>query len=231
MTTRKEREQHVKNIFDSRRKYNSRMVATLTEDVETVMDEASTIFNEMIQSMAYVDDPDKPMALSLFACNIILSIYLPIRSRGIDVHQFGRMVIEKMEQIPHKSPDQNSTDTSSVPPDFAGFIQGGEESRKHPIEGEFVFEAFPGNDNEYDWGMNITACAICHSFSRYDAMDLVPYMCATDDVMSDMGEHGLRRTGSIAVGAHQCDFIYASKGEASHIAGQYPDKIQLVEKK
>ncbi len=237
MTTRKEREEYVKNIFESRRKYNARLVAALLNDVadvDSVMDEAATLFNEMIHDMAYVDEPHKPMALSLFACNILLAIYLPLRSRGIDAHQFGRKVVEGMKQIPDKLPDQASNDTNSIPPDFPRFIQCGEESRKHPKEGEFVFEAFLGDhngnssDKDFDWGMNITSCAICHSFSRHDAMELVPYMCATDDVMSDKAGQGLRRTGSIAVGASKCDFIYNSRGEASHIARLYPDKIQLT---
>jgi hypothetical protein len=227
MTAREKREQHVKSIFSSRRKYNSRMVAALVDDVEAVMDEASLQFDEMIRDMAYVDSPEKPMALSLFACNVILSVYLPLKTRGVDVHQFGRMVIEKMKQIPNKSSGEEDSQTSSVPPDFAGFIKGGQESSEHPVEGEFVFEAFRGEEDDFDWGMNISSCAICHSFAKYDAMDLVPYMCATDDVMSDMGHQGLRRTGSIAVGAHHCDFIYDANGEASRIAGLYPDKIRL----
>jgi hypothetical protein len=60
-------------------------------------------------------------------------------------------------------------------------------------------------------------------------MDLVPYMCATDDVMSDRGGQGLRRTGTIALGAHECDFRYQRKGEPQHVADLYPDRIRLVE--
>ena len=87
----------------------------------------------------------------------------------------------------------------------------------------------PSSDSgEVDWGMNIKSCAICSLFSRHDAMDLVPYMCATDDVMSDHGAQGLRRTGSIAVGAHQCDFVYKHEGEPQHLAKQYPEKIRIV---
>ena len=91
-------------------------------------------------------------------------------------------------------------------------------------------EAFLGDREDYDWGMNVKSCAICHSFSKYDAMDLVPYMCATDDVMSDKGKQGLRRTGSIAVGAHQCDFRYKRGGEPGHLSKQYPHKIQVAQK-
>ena len=78
--------------------------------------------------------------------------------------------------------------------------------------------------------MNIKSCGICHQYAKYDAMDLVPYMCATDDVESDKSNLGLRRTGSIAVGAHLCDFRYKRGAEPQRLATQHPDKIRVVER-
>ena len=89
-----------------------------------------------------------------------------------------------------------------------------------------MFEAFLGDGSGFDWGMNVKSCAICHTFSKYDAMDLVPYMCATDDLMSDFGQEGLRRTGTIALGSHQCDFRYKSGGEPLRVVEQYPERIR-----
>ena len=91
---------------------------------------------------------------------------------------------------------------------------------------QFVFEAFLGDRSEYDWGMNVKSCAICYAFSKYDAMDLVPHMCATDDVVSDRDNQGLRRTGTIALGAKRCDFRYKRGGEPLHLAPQYRDRIR-----
>ncbi len=78
--------------------------------------------------------------------------------------------------------------------------------------------------------MNIKSCAICHAFSKYDAMDLVPYMCASDDVVSDRGGQGLRRNGTIALGRHECDFRYERGGEPLRVAEQYPERIRIVQK-
>jgi len=75
--------------------------------------------------------------------------------------------------------------------------------------------------------MNVKSCAICSMFSKYDAMDLVPYMCASDDVESDRDGQGLRRNGTIATGARRCDFRYKRGGEPQRIAEQHPDQIQM----
>ena len=93
---------------------------------------------------------------------------------------------------------------------------------------EFVFETVEAGQNT-GRGMNIKSCAICHLFGQYDAMELVPYMCSFDDVVSDALGQGLRRTGTIALGAKHCDFRFQDGGEPLRLAGQYPDRIRLDE--
>jgi hypothetical protein len=74
--------------------------------------------------------------------------------------------------------------------------------------------------------VNITRCGICHAYAKHDAMEFTPYMCATDDLESDRLGQGLRRTGTIALGAHRCDFRYKAGGEPLRLAEQYPDQIR-----
>lgn len=75
----------------------------------------------------------------------------------------------------------------------------------------------------------VKSCAICQAAARYDAMSLVPYFCAVDDVMSDKGNQGLRRTGSLALGASHCDFRYWRGGQPNRLAEQYPEQIRFVQ--
>jgi hypothetical protein len=173
--------------------------------------------------MAYVDKPDHPMALAVFICSINLALYLALKKRGVDVHDFGNAMLTGLAKAPASAPPDQSD-----PANFALFKAGADASQQSAAPGEFVYEVHMDDGEDLDWGMNIKSCAICHQYTKYDAMDLVPYMCATDDVESDKGDQGLRRTGSIAVGAHRCDFRYKSGGEPQRLAAQYPDKIRLV---
>ena len=104
-------------------------------------------------------------------------------------------------------------------------VEDARESQRGAAANEFVFDVVDG-DSETDWGINILSCAVCHAFAKHDAMALVPYMCATDDKMSDAAGHGLRRTGTIALGADCCDFRFKSGGEPTRLAEQYPDAIR-----
>ncbi len=223
---REESEEFVRNFFRRARKGSAQMIEGLVDDPEAALDEAAVIFEGMIHDMAYVDDHTHPMAGAVFGCSASLAVYLALKKRGVDVHEFGSAMLTFMKNNPPSEPEAPE-DERSPRERFDGFIKMAEASQKDAKPGEFVVEAFYDDRKEYDWGMNIKSCAICHAFSKYDAMDLVPYMCATDDLVSDRGNQGLRRTGTIAVGAHQCDFRYKREGDPLHLAPQYPARIKL----
>jgi hypothetical protein len=220
-------EQFVRNVFEEARPRFTRLAARFVEDADAIVEQAATIFEEMIPDMAYLEKPDHPMAGAVFACSANLAVYLALRDRGIDAHHFGGAMLSALSKAPIPPASEPHSDQSPAER-FAQFVEVADASQTDARPGEFVYEAIIGDRQEFDWGMNITSCAICSAYSKYDAMDLVPYMCATDDVVSDREKQGLRRSGSIAVGASHCDFRYQRSGEPRHLAEQYPELIQIL---
>jgi hypothetical protein len=151
-------------------------------------------------------------------------VYLALKERGVNVHDFGCAMLTDMKQS-----SMTPVNIGGDPERLAEFIASSKASQKHAAPGEYVFEAFAGDQKDFDWGVNIKRCALCCAFSQHDAMDLVPYMCAMNDVMSDMINQGLRRTGTIALGAKQCEYLYKIGGEPKRLVNQYPDRIRYVE--
>jgi len=198
-----------------------RIADGLVDDGATAVEEATGHFEAMIPTLAYRDDPEHTMAMSSFFCSANLALYLALRDRGVDVHDVGRAVVADFR--PRPRPDLETKEQQAA--EIAATRAAGEASQKGARPGEFVFEVIDGDD-ESDWGMNVTSCAICAQYSTYDAMELVPYMCSLDDVMSDAADRGLRRTGTKALGAHQCDFRYKDGGVPVRLAEQYPDRIR-----
>ena len=228
--SRLENEQFVRKFFAEARPRFVALASRLVGDAEASVDEASEIYERMIPEMAYVDEPNHPMASSVFICNGSLSLYLALKPRGISAHDFGSALLEAMASAPFPEPKPDGpADTRPVKERFADFIKIANDSLTQALPGEFVYETVFSESGEYDWGMNVKSCAICSAFSKHDAMDLVPYMCATDDVVSDRGKQGLRRSGTIALGASHCDFRYKRGGEPLHLAPQYPDRIRVAE--
>ncbi len=193
-------------------------IAAVSQDADAVIVKSRANLETMLPHLGYLDNPDHPMAVSLFSCAALLALYLALKDEGMDVHAFGAVVLQQTALAPPQGA------SASIPRRLqAAAIASGEVA----ASGEFEFETL-GEGEDFEWGMNIKSCAICSLFSRFDAMDLVPYMCASDDVVSDIAGQGLKRTGTIALGAKQCDFRFKKGGEGQALAKQYPDKIRLL---
>jgi len=91
------------------------------------------------------------------------------------------------------------------------------QERRHPDE--FLWELVDGPGSAV--AVNIQGCAVCQLYGKHDAMDVVPFICALDDKMSDQLGLGLRRTGTRALGAGHCDFRYDPGGEPLRLRDQY----------
>lgn len=227
MTNRLENQQIVKNTFFNLATVRlTRLAGRFVSDVDAVIAEASAIFDEMLPEMAYVDKPQHPLAPALFICSVNLSLYLALKKRGVDVHTFGNAMLNGLMRAPIPVPQESD---EALRERLAQFAILAEASQSNGAPGEDVVEFVSGENEDFEWGYNVKSCAICHQAAKYDAMDLVPYFCAVDDVMSDKGNQGLQRTSSLAVGAPHCDFRYRRGGEPRRLADQYPEQIRFVQ--
>jgi hypothetical protein len=80
-------------------------------------------------------------------------------------------------------------------------------------EGGWRFEFLEAEKGSHDFGFDVKSCAVCELFSKHDAEEVVPYLCALDDKMSELMGMGLRRSGTRALGASCCDFRYQAGAE------------------
>lgn len=222
--TQLENQHFVKNTFFKPALMRmTRLASRFFDDAQTVIEEAEAIFDAMLPTMAYVDKPQHPLASALFICNVNLSLYLALKQRGVDVHSFGNALLNGLMRAP--IPPQPELSEEALQAQLSAFLQAAQDSQTNPQSGEDIFEVVEGAD--FDWGFNVKSCALCHSATQHDAMEVVPYMCAVDDVMSDKNQQGLRRTGSIALGASHCDFRYQRGGQPQRLSEQYPELIRI----
>ena len=192
-------------------------------DVDALLAESRAAFSRLAPEMPYADRRDHIMWDPTLAVFQWLAVHLASRDRGIDAHTLGCAMLEV------GVPEDAGAGAEVTDELAARALRDAAASQDGPAENEFVFEIVPGEDENTDWGMNITRCGVCHAYAKHDAMEFTPYMCATDDLMSDRQGQGLRRTGTIALGAHRCDFRYKKGGEPLRLASQFPEKIRTGE--
>lgn len=185
-------------------------------EAEEILSESRLEYEEVASVMPYIDDPEHSMAAATFICCSYLAIFLSLRSRGVDAHTWGKAI--------YSTPSAESLAKDSA----HRFIADAEKSLVEAKDNEFVFEFVQGDGTPNEWGMNVKSCALCVIYTKYSAMDLLPYMCAGDDIDSKNNNQGLRRSGTIGLGAHECDFKYKVGGTPAPLALQFPDKIRFV---
>jgi hypothetical protein len=226
---RLENQQYVKDLyFQKALPRLTRLAGRLVDEPDRVIEEASAIFDTMLPKLAYMDNPGHMLAPALFICSVNLALYLALKKRGVGVHDFGSAMLNGLTNAPIVIPQESE---AALRERLVHFAAAARASQTNAQSGEDVFEAVDATHADFDWGYNVTSCAICNVASTYDAIDLVPYMCAVDDVMSDKGNQGLRRTGSLALGAQHCDFRFQRGGQPQRLAGQYPERIHFIEKR
>jgi DNA-directed RNA polymerase specialized sigma24 family protein len=220
--------QHLAQFFARSRPRLDKLAGRLCDDPDVAVDDAERRFMAMVPDLAYADKPDHPLASALFTTTVNLAIYLALKQRNVDLHVFGCSLLEGLARAPAAAFPPEPADDAQRQAQADAFAASAADSQRDALPGEDVYEMVPGDGTTFDWGMNVKSCAVCHQFAKYDAMELVPYMCAADDVMSDRTGRGLQRTGSIALGATHCDFRYKRGGEPRRLAEQYPDRIRTA---
>lgn len=219
--------------FDRSEDYYRSWLVDLTDEVDQVLAAGRKRYLAIGPNLAYANDPDHPMAFSLFTCAALLCLYLELRERGVDEHAFGSRMLKALEaavmEAQAAAPAPSEPDAEALRASVVSLVAAGERSRSELRPGSFEFDVGWVDESAGHWAMTMTRCGICHLFGAHDAMDLVPYMCATDDVMSKAQGQGLRRTGTIALGGGCCDFDYQSGRATAPVAAVYPERIRLID--
>ena len=105
------------------------------------------------------------------------------------------------------------------------------KSQKRKYAGDFVFTYVKSYGHEFDYGIDYIECAICKFFREQGALEVVPYVCAIDEIASDMLGWGLHRTMTISTGYKKCDFRFKKRGKTfvkSHVPLKQFDAVIKV---
>ena len=82
--------------FDRSEAYYRTWLGDLTDDVDDVIASARDRYVEIGPTLAYADEPDHPMAFSLFTCAALLCLYISLREKGVDAHDRTGRIKEVM---------------------------------------------------------------------------------------------------------------------------------------
>lgn len=176
--------------------------------VGEILREAEQEFERLIPAIPYVGGPGN-LSDTLEQMASVLALYRVLQRQGWEVDEFGELIQtmakRQMEQIPR------------VIRWLAGRLymtrwyrerlrRRAEESQKRLYPGHFVYEVVEGDGGT--WGVDYHECGIVKFMQAQGAPELAPYMCPLDFLIFPAMGVQLERTGTIARGAHRCDFRF-----------------------
>lgn len=82
--------------------------------------------------------------------------------------------------------------------------------RKYPDN--WVMEFVDGTNEDFDYGLNVSECAIHKVYKRFGAEKYAPFACLIDFAQGNVLGFGLTRTKALANGALGCDHRYTKTG-------------------
>jgi hypothetical protein len=165
----------------------------------------------LIPQLPYIGGRRNPLTQILIAAGMFLALYRAMEAHGKDVQEIGTFVYEGVERA------------YGLLPRSALYLYGGlsftarhrqrerglalaSQQRRYP--GDWVYSLVDGDGDEFDYGLDMTECAICKLFHAQAAGEFAQYRCRLDFIMSERMGLGLVRTTTIAEGGEKCDFRY-----------------------
>lgn len=109
---------------------------------------------------------------------------------------------------------------------FTGFVRNKASKMSGKNLGGFIIEYV---EEDGDWGVNYSKCAIFEFLKEQDAEEFAPYVCLSDIVLSDAMGWGLKRTETLADGSAKCNFRFR-KGAATEISSKIPEVQATIER-
>jgi hypothetical protein len=157
----------------------------------------------------------QPFTQFLTAAAWFLAMHRVLRRRGASTEEVGQLVYDSTRAFLDASPRFARRLLGYVtfsPRYLRRLRQRAQESQARRGKGDYVFTYVEGEPGTFTYGVDYAECASCAFLAAHGAPELAPYLCAVDQLYSDMLGWGLKRTTTLAEGGLRCDFRFRRGG-------------------
>lgn len=153
-----------------------------------------------------------PWASNLAGCVWALAVYRVVLRHGGSAQDAGRVAYDYARGMMARVP-KPLRGWMGPRPARARKVARWTQQRRYPDD--WVAEFVEGSGQPFDFGMDVTQCAIVRYMHAHDADELTPWLCSLDYVMAEATGHTLTRTKTLAWGCDRCDFRFTRGSTAT----------------
>jgi hypothetical protein len=168
-------------------------------------------FENLMTEVPYVGDAQNPLPKTLIQSAVALSFCRSLEEAGEEPEQAGNLIVDAAE-ISYRAVPEEDFRARGQQQFTEGWYQlqrfAAKKSQERHYGGDWVFNFVEGVPGEFDWGWDFTECGILKLYKAQRAVELVPYLCVLDFIVSNLEGTGLQRTKTLAKGHDCCNFRY-----------------------
>ena len=189
------------------------------DQADTILKESHREYEALIPKIPYVGGKKNPLETYLIQSAWALALFRALKNHGRNAEETGGICYEMIEAQLYSHPRLllNLVGRWYFARYRSNWKKGAAKSQRRLYPADWVW-SFVQDGEEFDFGVDMTECAICKFFHAQGADELTPYMCRTDFAVSKALNMGLVRTKTIADGGEKCDFRY-KRGRATKQGG------------
>jgi hypothetical protein len=182
-------------------------------DIDGIRQEVMHEFEIVLTQMPYVGGA--PNRMSDFFMRLIgfIAIGRVLKRHGVSLSVIGDIEREtyKAQLLTVPEAERLASGRQFMSPENQTLLrEQAAKSHENGFPEDFVYDFVePGPDDNFEFGINYTACGFCKFAARYGDKDILPSICGLDfDAYAARGI-GLERTQTLAGGASHCNFRFS----------------------
>ena len=186
-------------------------------DIDGIRQEVMDEFEIVLTQMPYVGGAASRMSDFFMRLIGFMAISRVLRRHGVSLSVVGEIEREtyKAQLLTMPEAERLASGRQFMSPQNQALlreqaIKSAAESHRKEFPEDFVYDFVePGPDDNFEFGINYTACGFCKFAARHGDKEILPNICGLDfDAYAARGIH-LERTQTLAGGASHCNFRFS----------------------
>ncbi len=192
------------------------LITRYGDEANALIQDSRQKYHDLIPQIPYIGDNNPLLDVFFFPASRHLGIYKAFQKYGKTVEEVGRLIYEIGEAEIKAIPGLVRRVIGVLW--FSRWFRGRLKeraalSKEHKYPGGYVVEYVQGDGKDFDYEFDYFECAVLNFYRQQGAVELVPYICAIDEIASELLGWGLRRTMTLAEGGTKCDFQFKKGGK------------------
>ncbi len=170
-------------------------------------------YRTLLPQLPAIGGRRNPLSGNLVKAVPFLAVHRVVQRHGGGAEVAGKVAYDYARRIVGRIP--RPVLTTLLAPRLKRSARAVRWTQQHHYPGDWAGEMVDGTGQQFDFGVDWTACGVVAFLHAQGADELTPYLCHLDYVFAEAAGAQLTRTKTLAWGCDRCDFRWTVPGTST----------------